>query len=112
MTPLKGGNKTMTLLKSCLHCSIYLLRTYYHENSFAARESVYSETNLKRKLRKILSALGAQQAFFGTRDLPLFETGYGESGFDIAGNGMSCAQGTGNVLIFPLGKRERYETIA
>ena len=36
----------------------------------------------------------------------------GKVGFKIAGNGIRYTHGTGNVLIFLLGKREKYEMIA
>ena len=36
----------------------------------------------------------------------------GNLGFKIAGNGIRYTHGTGNVLIFLLGKREKYELIA
>ena len=55
-----------------------------------------------------MSPVGGLAGPFRDAAFATFLTGYGEVGFDTAGNGMSYDHDTGNILIFLLGKREKY----
>ena len=55
---------------------------------------------------------GPSRAFSGRGICYFLRRDFGTLGFKIAGNGIRYTHGTGNVLIFLLGKREKYEMIA
>ena len=55
---------------------------------------------------------GPSRAFSGRGICHFLRRDIGKLGFKIAGNGIRYTHGTGNVLIFLLGKREKYEMIA
>ena len=55
---------------------------------------------------------GPSRDFSGRGICHFLRRNIGKLGFEIAGNGIRYTHGTGNVLIFLLGKREKYEMIA
>ena len=56
--------------------------------------------------------MGSSRAFSGCGICHFLRRDIGKYGFKIAGKGIRYTHGTGNVLIFLLGKREKYEMIA
>ena len=60
----------------------------------------------------LASPYGAQQGILGTLDWPFFRRDIGKVAFKITGNGMRYTYGTGNFVIFRVGKREKYQMIA
>ena len=55
------------------------------------------------KNSKFLPPKGAQQGFFGTRDLPHFRRDIGKVCFKFAGNVMRYTHGTENFFLFLFG---------
>ena len=55
---------------------------------------------------------GSSRAFLGRDICHFMRRDIGKLDFKIAGNGIRYTHGTGNFLIFLLGKREKYEMIA
>ena len=59
-----------------------------------------------------LHEFGPSRAFSGRRICLSFRRDIGKVAFKITGNGMRYTYGTGNFLIFRVGKREKYQMIA
>ena len=58
-----------------------------------------------------LSDWGPSRAFSGRGICHFLRRDIGKLGFKIAGNGIRYSHSTGNVLVFLLGKREKYDFV-